>query len=141
MAGTGQTSPVEVTVTLLPEKFWARERFADRPGRSPAAKDRRYDDENEGTSILRAGREIFNGRLAGIQPERDELDRFIGIEIRFRPDLDECFRVRLQNVAGPELDHEQPTLPFRRPRCRPRPMGLIQRGQTGGTQCHSVRWC
>jgi len=89
----GQTSPVEVTVTLLPEKFWAREQFTDRPGGSKAAKERRID-ENEGVSILRAGREIFNGLLRGVQPTRAEIDRFIGIEIRFRPDLDECFQVR-----------------------------------------------
>src|SRR5439155_21651931 len=29
-----------------------------------------------------------------VQPHIKELDRFIGVEIRFRPDLDECFHVR-----------------------------------------------
>ena len=36
--------------------------------------------ENEGVSILRADREIFNGFLRGVQPSLDgrEIDRFIG---------------------------------------------------------------
>lgn len=89
----GQTSPVEVTVTLLPEKFWERKEHTDRPGGSRAAKERRID-ENEGVTILRAGREIFNGYLRDVQPTLEEIDRFIGIEIRFRPELDECFQVR-----------------------------------------------
>lgn len=89
----GQTSTVEVTVTLLPEKFWVRESFTDRPGGRKSAKDRHID-ENEGVSILRAGREIFYGYLRDVQPQIKEADRFVGIEIRFRPDLDECFRVR-----------------------------------------------
>jgi hypothetical protein len=89
----GQTSTVEVTVTLLPEVFWGRERFAERPGGSKQAKERHIH-ENEGVSILRAGREIFYGYLPEVQPKTREMDRFIGIEIRFRPELDECFRVR-----------------------------------------------
>jgi hypothetical protein len=89
----GQTSTVEVTVTLLPERFWVREKYSDRPGGTPFAKERHIDD-NEGVSILRAGREIFYSYLRAVQPPVKEVDRFIGIEIRFRPDLDECFRVR-----------------------------------------------
>jgi hypothetical protein len=89
----GQTSTVEVTVTLLPEKFWGREKFTERPGGSSAARERHIH-ENEGVSILRAGREIFYGYLRDVQPQIKEADRFIGVEIRFRPDLDECFRVR-----------------------------------------------
>jgi hypothetical protein len=90
----GQTSTVEVTITLLPEKFWAREKFTERPGGTKGAKERQIDKDAEGVSILRAGREIFYDHLRGVQPQSKELDRFIGIEIRFRPDLDECFRVR-----------------------------------------------
>src|SRR5439155_11422867 len=84
----GQTSTVEVTITLLPEKFWGREKFTDRPGGMQFAKDRHIPD-NEGVSILRAGREIFYGYLADVQPQIKEADRFIGVEIRFRPELDE----------------------------------------------------
>ena len=89
----GQTSPVEVTITLLPNQFWERDKHSDRPGGSPHAKARAID-KNEGVSILRAGREIFFGRLREVQPQAREIDRFIGVEIRFRPDLDECFQVR-----------------------------------------------
>jgi len=89
----GQTSPVEVTITLLPEKFWQRDKFTDRPGGTEFAK-KRHIDENEGISILRAGREIYYGILRGVQPTVEKVDRFIGIEIRFRPELDECFQVR-----------------------------------------------
>jgi hypothetical protein len=32
--------------------------------------------------------------LEGVQPPKKELDRWIGKEIRFEPDLDECFHVR-----------------------------------------------
>lgn len=89
----GQTSTVEVTITLLPERFWARDKYSDRPGGTPFAKERHIDD-NEGVTILRAGREIFHSYLRDVQPPIKEVDRFIGVEIRFRPDLDECFRVR-----------------------------------------------
>jgi integrase len=82
---------VEVTMTLLPEKFRPR-RGA---GGEQLAKERRID-ENEGISILRAGREIFYGVLPGVQPSthKVDIDRWIGIEIRFTPELDERFQVR-----------------------------------------------
>jgi hypothetical protein len=92
-----RTSPVRVTLTLLP-KDWRRVLPGD--GRNDFAKQRRVD-ENEGFSILRADREIFFDSLyrpggKGIQPSQEgrQIDRFIGKEIRFEPDLDECFHVR-----------------------------------------------
>lgn len=87
----GRKSQVHVTLTLLPKEF-RRERGA---GGNDFAKERRIQ-ENEGVSILRADREIFNGFLSGVQPSLDgrPIDRFIGKEIRFEPDLDECFHVR-----------------------------------------------
>ncbi len=86
-----RTSKVEVSMTLLPEKF----RPHRRSGGEQLAKERRID-ENEGISILRAGREIFYGILSGVQPstEKVAIDRWVGIEIRFSPELDECFQVR-----------------------------------------------
>src|ERR1700722_1738970 len=88
---TDRTGKVEVTITLLPEKF----RPYRGAGGDQLAKERRID-ENEGVSILRAGREIFYGILSGVQPPTDKvtIDRWIGIEIRFTPELDECFQVR-----------------------------------------------
>jgi hypothetical protein len=86
-----RTAKVSVRMTLLPEAF--RKRRGD--GGSEAAQDRRID-ENEGISILRAGREIFFGYLRGVQPSVDKvyIDRFWGAEITFSPELDECFHVR-----------------------------------------------
>lgn len=84
-----RTSRVEVTMTLLPEKF----RPEQGSGGKDLAKSRRID-ENEGVSILRANREIFFGILRGVQPAVMDIDRWVGIEIRFEPELDECFHVR-----------------------------------------------
>lgn len=84
-------SRVHITLTLLPKEF----RMKRGEGGNEFAKERRIP-ENEGISILRADREIFNGWLRDVQPSIDgkPIDRFIGKEIRFEPDLDECFHVR-----------------------------------------------
>lgn len=84
-------SKVWVTLTLLPKEF----RMGRGAGGNAFAKERRIP-ESEGVSILRADREIFNGYLRGVQPslEGRQIDRFIGKEIRFEPELDECFQVR-----------------------------------------------
>ncbi|MBF6571768.1 MAG: hypothetical protein IVW54_23270 [Candidatus Binataceae bacterium] len=83
------TGRVAVTLTLLPQDF----RPKKGAGGSKQARERRIH-ENEGVSILRANREIFFGYLKDVQPPIEELDRFIGTEIRFTPELDECFKVR-----------------------------------------------
>jgi hypothetical protein len=90
-----RTAKVRVTMTLLPEKFRSRKSPTDRPGGSDEAKQRRIH-ENEGISIMRAGREVFFGYLPGIQPavEKIKIDRWWGAEISFSPELDECFQVR-----------------------------------------------
>lgn len=84
-----RTSLVHVTLTLLPKEL-RRQRYK---GGDDFAKERRIP-ESEGFSILRADREIFHGQLEGVQPPKKELDRFIGKEIRFEPDLDEYLHVR-----------------------------------------------
>ncbi|OQB81217.1 MAG: hypothetical protein BWX88_04351 [Planctomycetes bacterium ADurb.Bin126] len=96
-----RTSKVHVTLTLLPKKF----RMTRGEGGNDFAKSRRID-ENEGISILRADREIFHGFLRGVQPSQDQrqIDRFIGKEIRFEPDLDECFRVRNVKKGAEPID-------------------------------------
>jgi hypothetical protein len=88
---TSRTATVQVRMALLPEAF----RLRRGKGGSDFAKDHRID-ENEGISILRAGREIFFGYLRGVQPpiEKVDIDRFWGAEISFSPELDECFHVR-----------------------------------------------
>jgi hypothetical protein len=87
-----RTSRVWVTFTVLP-KAW-RTTFPG-SGRTDFAKQRRVH-ENEPISILRAGREIFFDTLRGVMPSQDgrEKDRFIGKQIEFEPELDECFHVR-----------------------------------------------
>lgn len=81
-----------MTLTLLP-RDWRRRLPGD--GKSDFAKERRVH-ENEPLSILRAGREIFFDSLRGVMPSQDgrQIDRFIGKEIEFHPELDECFHVR-----------------------------------------------
>lgn len=93
------TGRVAVTVTLLPEEFRPKEGA----GGSKQARERRID-ENEGVSILRADREIFFGPLRDVQPAVENLDRFIGIEIRFSPELDECFKVRNVKKGAEPVD-------------------------------------
>lgn len=87
-----RTSTVVVTLTILP-RAWRRTLPGD--GKSEFSRERRVH-ENEPISILRAGREIFFDSLRGVMPSQDgrEKDRFIGKEIEFHPDLDECFHVR-----------------------------------------------
>ncbi len=87
-----RTSPVRLRVTLLPEE-WRLKRGWGNPQHTPTRERRIH--ENEGFSILRAKREIFYGVLPKFYPSAvEEIDRWIGIEIAFEPDLDECFRVR-----------------------------------------------
>ena len=96
---SGKTSTVHVTMTLLPEEF----RPVSGSGGHRESKERRID-ENEGVSILRASREIFHGGLRNVQPSVKEIDRWIGIEIRFSPDLDECFAVRNVKKGAEPID-------------------------------------
>jgi hypothetical protein len=96
----GRKSTVYVTLTLLP-KEWRSNLPGD--GRTKAANERRLYD-NEGLSILRADREIFYGVLAGVQPPKKEIDRFIGKQIAFEPALDECFQVRNVKKGAEPID-------------------------------------
>lgn len=85
-------SLVRIRVSLLPEE-WRLKRGWGNPQHRPT-KDRRIH-ENEGFSVLRANREIFFGISPKFYPTAvQEIDRWIGIEISFDPELDECFRVR-----------------------------------------------
>lgn len=95
-----RTSKVQVTLTLLPRDT---RRVRGRGGEGMT--DRQFKD-NEGVSILRADREIFVGYLKDVQPTIDgrPIDRFIGKEIRFEPDLDECFQVRNVKKGAEPID-------------------------------------
>lgn len=86
---------VGMTVTLYPEDV-RRRRFAG--GRGDRVEEFRdlHIPENEGKiSILRQGREIYYDIVPKLLPGgKDEVDRFIGIEISFPAALDEYFQVR-----------------------------------------------
>jgi Histidine kinase-, DNA gyrase B-, and HSP90-like ATPase len=85
-------STVKLKMTLLPES-WRFKRGWGQPSRA-FTRERRIH-ENEGISILRARREIFDGILPRFYPSAvEEIDRWFGIEISFEPELDECFRVK-----------------------------------------------
>lgn len=90
----GKTAPVKISMSLLPREF-RKHRFQGNKG---IAKERRID-ENEGISILRAGREVLYGTVPYITPKvgargKIEVDRFWGCEIEFPPELDSYFTVR-----------------------------------------------
>jgi hypothetical protein len=85
-------SQVRIRVSLLPEQWRLKRGWGD--ARHRPTKDRRIH-ENEGFSVLRANREIFFGISPKFYPTAvQDIDRWIGIEVAFDPDLDECFRVR-----------------------------------------------
>jgi histidine kinase/DNA gyrase B/HSP90-like ATPase len=87
-----RTSSVRVRLTLLP-RDWRLSRGWGNPSFTPTRERKIH--KNEGVSILRANREIFYGVLPRFYPTAVlDIDRWHGIEIRFEPELDECFRVR-----------------------------------------------
>lgn len=112
----GKTGKVKIKMTLLPREW----RLEQGDGGRAEAKMRKIP-ENEGESILRAGREVFYDKIPNILGPKgasgyEERDRFWGCEISFEPELDEYFQVRyikrgiepisslrqkLQEVIGP----------------------------------------
>jgi hypothetical protein len=90
----GEKADVKVTMTLLPREF----RRVKGAGGKGIAKERLIN-ENEGISILRAGREVLYARVPYLTPEAGrrgmiEIDRFWGCEVEFPPELDPYFEVR-----------------------------------------------
>lgn len=86
----GQTSTVEVTISLLPER-WQRELG---PGKTKEQKEGMKARNIEGTtgySIIRANREI--DLIHSPYHARHWKDRWYRVEIRFEPELDEVFGV------------------------------------------------
>jgi len=86
----GQTSPVEVTISLLPERWQSQ--FG--PGKTKEQKEglkARNIDSTSGYSIVRANREI--DLIHSPYHARHWKDRWYRVEIRFEPELDEVFGV------------------------------------------------
>ncbi|MBD2211536.1 ATP-binding protein [Nostoc linckia FACHB-104] len=89
-----KTADVIIKMTLLPQE-WRREK---QDGIRSHAKARKIPD-NEGISVLRAGREVLYGPVSYIigkkgQAKFLDIDRWWGCEISFPPELDEYFHVR-----------------------------------------------
>ena len=93
-------SRVRVRMTMLPPQ-WRSKRGQ---GGSTFAHERRIN-ENEGLSIVRADREIFFGLIPKFYSQGAlDIDRWVGIEVGFDPDLDECFRVRNVKKGAEPID-------------------------------------
>lgn len=89
-----EKAKIAIKMSLLPVEW----RMSQGDGGSPDARKRKIP-ENEGISILRAGREVLYGKVPYIIGKRgtasfDRIDRFWGCEISFPPELDEYFHVR-----------------------------------------------
>ncbi len=90
----GETADVIIRMSLLP-KEWRTQ--AGQGGGDEARK--RKIDQNEGVSILRAGREVLYAHVPYITGKKGEaqslnIDRWWGCEISFPPELDSYFQVR-----------------------------------------------
>ena len=85
----GKTSSISVKLTLLPEEW----RMTQGDGGRQPAKDRRIP-ENQDLSILRHSREVAFRNFYPMVPSQRPIDRWWGCEIKFEPELDECWEVR-----------------------------------------------
>jgi hypothetical protein len=86
----GQTSPVEVTISLLPEEWQVH--FG--PGKTKEQKEglkARQIESTAGYSMVRANREI--DLIHSPYHSRHWKDRWYRVEVRFEPELDEVFGV------------------------------------------------
>lgn len=84
-----KTSDVIIRMTLIDKSL----RAVRGSGSSPEAKKLRIPD-NEGISVLRAGREIAYDVIREVQGSPQDIDRWWGCEISFDPELDELWQVR-----------------------------------------------
>lgn len=108
----GETSEIKIRISLLPEEF----RPIQGAGGSEQAKERKINDQQEGVSILREGREVFSGPIAYWSSVKfsssnqktwsfDPLDRWWGCEIQFGAELDSSFEVKnIKRGARPEAE-------------------------------------
>ncbi len=88
----------KLTIALsLTPKSWRKE--AKTSGNSKE-NNKRWVFDNEGISILRAGREVAYARIDTISPERRTHDRFWSCEIDFEPTLDYLFSVKNMKVGA-----------------------------------------
>ncbi len=97
---------VEFTVTLLPQIFRRKRGDGGNRGEAKQFEFLHLGDNAGKVSILRNGREIYYNIIPRSLPGgRDELDRFIGIEISFPAQLDEYFQVRNVKRGAEPVDN------------------------------------
>ncbi|MBT6646334.1 MAG: hypothetical protein HOB51_02290 [Thaumarchaeota archaeon] len=85
-----------VSLSLTPKSWRPEARIS---GES-TVNNARWVRDNEGISILRAGREVAYTRIESIAPERRTHDRFWSCEIDFEPSLDYLFSVKNMKVGA-----------------------------------------
>lgn len=85
-----------IALSLTP-KSWRKEQ---KHSGASTENNRRWVWDNEGISILRAGREVAYTRIDTISPERRTHDRFWSCEIDFEPTLDYLFSVKNMKVGA-----------------------------------------
>jgi len=86
---------VRFIVTLLPEQFRLNRGDGGFRGKMKNLEFLHLQDKAGKVSIVRNGREIYYNILPRSMPGgRDDVDRFIGLEIKFPAQLDEYFQVR-----------------------------------------------
>lgn len=114
--GNEKTGNVTIRTSLTPES-WRTHQGAG----GSKENNERYLYENEGFSFLRAGREVYYGKVPHFKPNLVDLDRFWCCEIEFDPTLDYQFSVKnikvgakprrelreaIQNVLGPIINNK-----------------------------------
>lgn len=96
---------VEFTVTLLPEIFRLNRGEGGKRGQAKQFEFLHLADNAGKVSIMRNGREIYYNIIPKSLPGgKDDLDRFIGIEIKFPAQLDEYFQVRNVKRGAEPMD-------------------------------------
>lgn len=107
---------VTIRTSLTPESWRPAQKTSGRSKENNT----RWVWENEGFSILRAGREVSYGPIMNFEPAKVVGDRFWSCEIEFEPILDHQFSMRnikvgarplielreqLQKIVGPPIKH------------------------------------
>ena len=83
---------IQIRFSIINEKW----RTHDEKGSNPQEKELypRYIHWNKGISVLRMGREVSFGRLQGVGPREETIDRYWGCEIDFPATLDSLFTIK-----------------------------------------------
>jgi hypothetical protein len=85
---------IKIRFSILPEEW----REVSKQGDSDFNK-QRWIPENEGISILRAGREVATKSIYQLTGKRESVDRWWGLEIEYPPTLDRWFQIKNVKVG------------------------------------------